>query len=127
MMRAGVLWLVYEKPPHVDAVTHPATAGDVLLVLDLLEEPEARRCHLADQLRRYLAQQEGLEPWSRPSVPCRRASGLYALVPWRLAKWLACVLRAEPARLETLIQRLEGWLGESARGTTKSLSLARME
>lgn len=112
-----LLWLAFERPPHPDAVCHPATVEDVLFVLELLETPETRRRHLAVQLRGYLAQQRDLAPWSRPAVPCRRESGLYALVPWRMASWLSHVLPATPGLIDRTRLRLERWLqaGSSAR------------
>ncbi len=105
-----ILWLAFEKPPHPDAVCHPATVDDVLFALELLEFPEEHRCRLAEQLRRYLAQQTGIAPWSRPAVPCRRQSGMYALVPWRFAQWLSVVLPASQGLLERTKLRLEAWL-----------------
>lgn len=108
-----ILWLAFEKPPHRDAVCHPATVDDVLFVLELLETPREHRERLSQQLQRYLASQAALDPWSRPAVPCRRPSGLYSLVPWRLAKWLSVVLPATPSVHERTRNRLEAWLQTS--------------
>ncbi|MBI1346175.1 hypothetical protein GC163_07780 [bacterium] len=105
-----LLWLAFERPPHPDAVCHPATMDDVLLILEWLESAESRRVHLSEQLRGYLAQQHDITPWSRPAVPCRRESGLYALVPWRMAKWLSHVLPASPGVIERTRRQLERWL-----------------
>lgn len=105
-----ILWLAFERPPHPDAVCHPATVDDVLFALELLEFPEDHRRRLAAQLRRYLAQQAGIAPWSRPAVPCRRLSGMYALVPWRFAQWLAAVLPATQGLLDRTHNRLKSWL-----------------
>ncbi|OYW24854.1 MAG: hypothetical protein B7Z55_00990 [Planctomycetales bacterium 12-60-4] len=105
-----ILWLAFEKPPHPDAVCHPATTEDVLFALELLESSDEHRQRLSGQLRRYLAQQSGLAPWSRPAVPCRRASGLYALVPWRFAQWLASVLPASQGLIDRTRTRLQSWL-----------------
>lgn len=107
-----LLWLAFERHPHPDAVCHPATVDDVLLVLELLETSESHRQRLASQLRRYVAQQADIDIWQRPAIPCRRESGLYALVPWRLAQWLACVLPATPSALDRTRGRLQSWLQE---------------
>jgi len=109
-----LLWLAFERPPHPAAVCHPATIEDVLFVLELLDAPEPRRQHLSAQLRRYLDQQRDIAPWSRPAVPCRRDSGLYALVPWRMAQWLSHVLPATPGLIERTRRRLELWLREAS-------------
>jgi hypothetical protein len=111
-----LLWLAFESPPHPDAVCHPATPDEVHLVLELLASPSSERRRWAEQLRNYFAQQASLAPWSRPAVPCRRASGLYVLVPWRLAQWLAAVLPAADGLLERTSQRLVRWL---AHGDTR--------
>ena len=108
-----LLWLAFERPPHPDAVCHPATRDEVHFVLELFEATSAQRRHWAEQLRSYLAQQQKLPPWSRPEVPCRRPSGLYVLVPWRLAAWLAAVLPAAEGMLERTAGRLRRWLEHS--------------
>lgn len=108
-----LLWLAFEKPPHPDAVCHPATAEDVLLVLEKLEAVADQRRQLGQQLHGYLAQQADLPPWQRPAIPCRRESGLYALIPWRLAKWLSVVLPAETGVIERTTQRLQAWLQQA--------------
>lgn len=105
-----ILWLTFEKPPHPDAVRHPATAEDVLFALELLTAPVQYRQRLAEQLRGYLDLQAGLAPWARPAIPCRRMSGWYSLVPWRFAKWLSVVLPATPGALERTQQQLQTWL-----------------
>lgn len=107
-----LLYLAFERPPHPDAVCYPATADDVLFVLEQFDREPIARIELARQLRRYLEQQEGLAPWQRPAVPCRRPAGLYALVPWRFAKWLSVVLPASEGRIEQTRRRLLRWLGE---------------
>ena len=108
-----LLWLAFERPPHPDAVCHPATVDDVLFVLELLAATEPRRQRLSEQLQGYLAQQQDMAPWSRPAVPCRRESGLYALIPWRMAKWLSLVLPASAGMIERTRQRLERWLQDA--------------
>jgi hypothetical protein len=109
-----ILWLAFERPPHPDAVCHPATVGDVLFVLEWLEATELERQRRSGELRRSLAQQAGLAPWERPAIPCRRESGVYTLVPWRLAHWLSRILPATPGVLERTRRRLEDWLGTTA-------------
>jgi hypothetical protein len=104
------LWLAYERPPHPDAVCHPATHDEVHLVLELLAAAPHQRRQWAGQLRRYLAQQQRLPAWHRPAIPCRRAAGLYVLVPWRLAAWLAAVLPATDGVVERTAARLRHWL-----------------
>jgi hypothetical protein len=111
-----VLWLVYERPPHADAVSYPAGEDDVRLAIELLESPYVRRRHVAEQLRSFLATQARRSSLERQRVPCRRASGWYHVVPWRLAKWLAAVLPARDSVAQTTAQRLRSWLaqGDSA-------------
>lgn len=108
------LWLVYERPPHPDAVCYSASLHDVMFVLELLDTAPDHRQRLSAQLRRYLAQQADIAPALRPAIPCRRESGLYALVPWRFAQWLAAVLPVTPSALERTRQRLQQWLAHQA-------------
>lgn len=110
-----ILWLAYERPPHPDAVCHPATQADVLLVLELLERPEPVRRHMAESLRGMLREQREIVPWQRPSIPCRQQNGWYVLIPWRLAQWLAAVLPATDGLIDRTARRLERWRD---RGTT---------
>jgi hypothetical protein len=105
-----VLWLAFERPPHPQAVCHPATGEEVRLVLELFERPAQQRQHLADTLQRYVSAQAKLTPWQRPCIPCRRTSGLYMLIPWRLAQWLSAVLGATDGLIERTQRRLEAWL-----------------
>ena len=109
-----VLWLVYERVPHPEAVCYGASAEDVGLVLELFGKPYAERIRLAGALRSYLREQEGRALLERRWAPVRRESGLYQPVPWRLAKWLACVLRAEHGVVERTGRRLRRWLEETA-------------
>ncbi len=111
-----ILWLAFERPPHVDAVCHPATAEDVHLVLELLTQPTTGRAELASKLRRMLDGQRSISPWSRPTIPCRRSNGLYVLISWRLAKWLSVVLPASDGLIERTERRLRRWLEH---GTTR--------
>jgi hypothetical protein len=113
---ARILWLAFERPPHVDAVCYAATVEDVHLVLELLALPGAMRSDIAAKLKRMLAGQTTQDPWTRPSIPCRRSNGLYVLLSWRLAKWLSVVLAASDGLIERTEQRLRRWLD---RGTTK--------
>lgn len=105
-----ILWLAFERPPHVDAVCYPATQEDVHLVLELLSHPSAMREAMAAKLKRMLAGQSAISPWSRPTIPCRRSNGLYVLISWRLAKWLSVVLPAADGLIERTEQRLRRWL-----------------
>ena len=107
-----LLWLVYERPPHPDAVPYPAGEDDVRLAIELLESPYVRRRHVSEQLRNFLATQLRRSPLERQRVPCRRASGWYQLVPWRLAKWLAAVLPARDSIAATTARRLRDWLAQ---------------
>ena len=118
-----LLWLAFEQPPHPNAVCHPATADEVQLVLELFASPHVQRQRWSEQLRNYLAQQADIAPWSRPAVPCRRASGLYVLVPWRFAKWLSAVLPAADGLLERTSGRLRNWLerGDATRVVNPSI------
>jgi hypothetical protein len=104
------LWLVYERIGHPDAVSYPATEEDARLVAELIAHPYAKRLHIAEQLRNFLKRQERLGLPDRQRVPYRRASGLYHLVPWRLAKWLSLVLAADDAVAGKTRQRIEAWI-----------------
>lgn len=104
------LWLVFEQVGHPDAVSYPASEEDARLAVELLSQPHARRAHLARQLRNFLQQQETLPVLSRQRVPCRRESGLYHPIPWRLAKWLCLVLRAQDAIVDKTRRRIAHWL-----------------
>lgn len=104
------VWLVYARPPHPLAVCHPAREDEVHLVLELLAACPAQRQAWAERLRQLLAEQDRWPPWQRAAVPCRRASGLYVLIPWRLAAWLAVVLPASEGVRERLALQLRHWL-----------------
>ena len=113
-----LLWLVYERPPHPEAVSYPAGEDDARLAIALLEAPYTRRLHLAEQFRNFLAVQTRRAPFDRKAVPCRWTSGLYRLVPWRLAKWLSAVLPAGDSVAAATAARLRAWL---AQGETAAL------
>lgn len=110
-----VLWLRFERAPHPDAVCHAADEQDARLVVELLSRPRLERVYVAARLRNYLARQEALPPLSRAAVPVRRCDGIFRLVPWRLAKWLSCVLPATDGVLERTRSRVESWLANDAR------------
>jgi hypothetical protein len=97
-------------------VCYAASTADVQLVLELLAFPTNARLDIAAKLKRMLAAQASQNPWSRPSIPCRRSNGLYVLISWRLAKWLSVVLPATDGLIERTEQRLRRWLDH---GTTK--------
>jgi hypothetical protein len=107
-----ILWLVYERVPHPDAVSYAATKEDAMLVLELLAHPYMKRLHLAEQIENYLHEQNRLGIFERKTIPCRRASGLYQLLPWRLAKWLSKVLPAGDSVIENTETRIRSWLRE---------------
>lgn len=114
---SAVLWLAFERPPHPQAVCHPATGDEVRIVLELFAHPAERRRHLAESLARMVQAQARIAPWQRPCVPCRRTSGLYVLIPWRLAQWLAAVLGATDGLIERTQRRLEAWLARRGTGS----------
>jgi hypothetical protein len=117
---ARILWLVYERVPHPDAVAFPATEADVRFAAELLAQPYAVRRNLAAQLRRYVAVQRARAPVERDWVPCRApGSGIVRPVPYRLAKWLVPVLGADDAVVRETHARLDAW---SARGAALVLS-----
>ncbi len=105
-----ILWLAYERLPHPDAVSYPAGEDDVRLVLELLARPYPDRQQISEQLRHFQSEQDALPMFCRRSIPCRRESGLYHLIPWRLAKWLSAVLRAEDRVIERTQTRIHNWL-----------------
>ncbi len=105
-----VLWLVFERLPHPEAVCYAAGDADARLASVLLSQPRAERVRYAGQLRNFLREQEALSPWDRPGVACREGEGLYRVISWRFAKWLANVLPAEGTQLEGVRGRIAGWL-----------------
>lgn len=104
-----LLWLTYERSPHPDAVSHPATDDDAAFVIALLQRPDRERIRLTEQLARFLAEQKLRAATDRSSVACRMPSGLYHLVPWRLAQWLRHVLPATEPVIEDTIARIQQW------------------
>ena len=113
-----MLWLVYERIGHPDAVSYPASEDDAQLAAELFRQPYPKRLHLAEQLRNFLKRQERLSPIDRQRVPCRRVSGLYQLVPWRFAKWLSLVLAADDAVALKTRRRIEAWIESKAEPQT---------
>jgi hypothetical protein len=115
-----VLWLVFEQLPHPEAVCYPAGEADARLAAALLQQPRLERVRYAGQLRRFLCEQEGLSPFARPGVACREGDGLYRVISWRFAKWLANVLPAEGAQLEGVRGRIGDWLNDGRERTDGS-------
>lgn len=105
-----ILWLVFERPPHPEAVSYPADADEVRLVLSLLAYPYARRMDIVTTLRNILAAMEHTAPCERPTIPARLPSGLYRLISWRFAKWLANVLAVEGSAQRRVQRELQGFL-----------------
>lgn len=106
------LWLVFERVPHPAAVAYAANVADVQFVLEFLRREEPERLRVGRELSVYLERIRGQNPFQRSQVPVRSASGIYHLVPWRLAKWLAHSCRVCPTALERTCARLERWLQE---------------
>ncbi len=104
------LWLVYEQPPHGDAVAYPASVEDLRVVLALLKLTLRERTHLSELLRNWLAAHKEESPFDRPSVAVRFGEGLYHPLPWRLAKWLACILPIHLGGARMLQTRIQHWL-----------------
>jgi hypothetical protein len=104
------LWLGYERPPHADAVAHPANEDELRLVMALLELPGRDRNRLSGHLRNWLSASERETPHNRPGVAVRFGEGLYQPVPWRLAKWLACVLPIGDGGAISTRSRIRRWL-----------------
>jgi hypothetical protein len=105
-----ILWLRYERPPHKDAVAHPANEDELRLVMALLELPHRERTHLSGLLRNWLKATEKDSPFDRPAIAVRFGEGLYQPVDWRLAKWLACVLPIGEGGAITTRSRIRRWL-----------------
>lgn len=116
-----ILWLKFERPPHPNAVVHPATESELRLVMALLELPHRERNHLSGLLRNWLTAAEKDSPWDRPRVAVRFGDGLYQPVPWRLAKWLACVLPIGDGGAISTRGRIRNWLETSPRSTLLGL------
>jgi len=106
------LWLAFEQIPHPEAVVYGADEADARLAVTLLKAPLRERLWYADQLRGYLREQESLSPFERPGVACRERPGLFRVISWRFAKWLANVLPSDAGLIERTLGRIEGWLGE---------------
>lgn len=104
------LWLVYERPPHPDAVAYPANAEELELVLTVMKLPHRDRCHLSGLLRNWLAEVKDEDPIDRPGVAVRFGAGLYQPVPWRLAKWLSCILPINESGAESTRGQIRAWL-----------------
>lgn len=99
---------------------HPVDSHEADFVVALLQRPHQRRMHLTRQLAKYLAQHEQLPPTDRPAVPCRTPSGLYHVVPWRLAKWLRHVLPAHESVIHRTVARIQQW--QSAASSTLAVT-----
>lgn len=108
------LWLTAERTSEFAAIRHPATADQVGLMLEFLDVSEGERQESLRELLTLLKRQQSLPPESRTSIPCRRPAGLFVLLPWRAAAWLARVM-ASPAAIVTDVQgRLTRWLSGQA-------------
>jgi hypothetical protein len=105
-----IIWLAYERLPHPDAVSYPAGEEDARLVLELCERPSVERARIAEQLGNFLKQQNTLPIFCREAIPCRRNSGLYHLIPWRLAKWLSHILPASESVMDKTGAQINQWL-----------------
>lgn len=111
-MKGRLLWLVYERAGHPDAVAHPATEGEVALVLDWLEKPLDERTRLVPSLARCVERQRKESAFARRPVPLRNGAGLYVPVPWRLVWWLSRLMGAAEAVIERTRVRLARWLAD---------------
>jgi hypothetical protein len=113
-----IIWLNYEKSPHPEAVSHPANEDDARIVLELLGRPPAERLRIAERFRDFVKRQKTLPLFCRETIPCRRQTGLYYLIPWRLAKWLSHVLRTTNPILQRTMSRLQVWLDVRSRSVS---------
>lgn len=107
-----VLWLIYERAGHPDAVCYGATADEARFVLRLLRESRRERTRLAGQLINFLETESKRTAPDRRAVSCRIPGGLYRCVPWRLAKWLRFALPAPESAVDETVARIERWLGQ---------------
>ena len=105
-----ILWLVYEHLPHPEAVSYPAGEEDTRLVLEPFATGPAERVRIAEHLANFLKQQNLLPLFCRQTIPCRRESGLYHLIPWRLAKWLSHILPAPESVMDKTGAQINQWL-----------------
>jgi hypothetical protein len=120
-IRTRILWLVYERVPHPDAVSYPADEEDAALARDLLSRSRPERTRIGEQLASYLHEQSMRPVAERRMVPVRRESGIYRLVSWRFAKWLSKALVAQDEAVSRTLARIERWQtsgrdGELVRG-----------
>jgi len=112
MIDGDVLWLAYERVGHPESVRYPANIEDVEFLLGLLQRSRSERTALSHGLRNYLEREEVREVFSRRTIPVRGANGLYRLVSWRLARWMAKGLVTEGSVRTEVQQKLRMWLGE---------------
>ena len=80
------------------------------LVTALLELPWRDRNRLGGLLRNWLSAANREPAVERPGVAVRFGDGLYQPVPWRLAKWLACVLPIGDGGAISTRCRIRRWL-----------------
>lgn len=104
------LWLAFERLPHPDAVSYPASEEDVRQALYLLRKPERERVAMAGQLANYLREVSRKPAWERAAIPVRTHTGLFRLISWRFAKWLSKACACSPGSVERTIRQLEHWL-----------------
>lgn len=116
---ARVLWLVYGEAGDPKGVRYPADREDVEFVRGLLQRPRMEREEISLALGNYLAHEEERSAWLRRAVPVRGESGLYRLIPWRLAKWLKRGLLAEGRGRDKIFRKFRKWLGQQGDGATE--------
>ena len=98
-----ILWLKFERPPHPDAVAHPANEEELRLVLALLELPWRERNRLSGLLRNWLSAAEEQSPLIGPASRCGLGTGFINRFPgdwpngWRASCPSATAGRSPPA------------------------------
>ncbi|MEX0725185.1 MAG: hypothetical protein WD065_02875 [Planctomycetaceae bacterium] len=79
------------------------------MILEWLDAPREKRTQLATQLHNFLKEQTTTPLGQKRSIPCRRSSGLYRFIPWRMAKWLRHVLPAKDSVIDRVRTHIQKW------------------
>jgi hypothetical protein len=119
------IWLTDDGAEEFEAIRSPTWRDDVELILDVLDADEPSRLALARRIQSLLDRQRTKAAACRRAVPVHRPHGLYVLLPWRLAKWLARRLSSPEAAVDAVRKKLESWLADDSAVSGDSSSSAK--
>jgi len=123
-----ILWLLYERAGHPDAVRYGANEEEVRFVLGLLEQSRLEREEMSRRLRRYVAIEQQRDLFQRRLVAVRGANGLFRPIGWKLAQWLRCVLPMSERTGQRVVRQLRDWLSfGSEERESKTLTMVTSE